>query len=153
MVIICISAFSSCKERMGKVDPPVIPKPVTEVDSPVVLTVYLENSGSMDGYVNGYTGFKQTIYYYLTELRDKVTSSIHLFYINSKVISMGNDIKTYIHNTTPTIFKAGGGNLGTSDIATVLDTLLSRRKKDEVALFISDCVVSPGKNTQYILII
>ena len=79
MVIICISAFSSCKERMGKVDPPVIPKPVTEVDSPVVLTVYLENSGSMDGYVNGNTGFKQTIYYYLTELRDKITSSIHLF--------------------------------------------------------------------------
>ena len=66
MVIICISAFSSCKERMGKVDPPVIPKPVTEVDSPVVLTVYLENTGSMDGYVNGNTGFKQTIYYYLT---------------------------------------------------------------------------------------
>ena len=145
MVIICISAFSSCKERMGKVDPPVIPKPVTEVDSPVVLTVYLENSGSMDGYVNGNTGFKQTIYYYLTELRDKITSSIHLFYINSKVISMGNDIKTYIHSTTPTTFKANGGDLGTSDIATVLDSLLSRRKKDEVVLFISDCVVSPGK--------
>ena len=130
---------------MGKVDPPVIPKPVTEVDSPVVLTVYLENTGSMDGYVNGNTGFKQTIYYYLTELRDKITSSIHLFYINSKVISMGNDIKTYIHSTTPTTFKANGGDLGTSDIATVLDSLLSRRKKDEVVLFISDCVVSPGK--------
>ena len=58
---------------------------------------------------------------------------------------MGYDIKTYIHSTTPTTFKANGGDLGTSDIATVLDSLLSRRKKDEVVLFISDCVVSPVK--------
>lgn len=152
LIIICIFAIISCKKKGGLgpssiVDSvnivPVIPNP--RVTSPVI-NVYLENSGSMDGYVNGNTGFKQSIYYYLSELQGKkAASSINLFYINSKIISRGSDVKSFIHNTNPSTFKAGGGNLGTSDIAVVLDTLLSNRKNGEVSLFISDCIVSPGK--------
>ena len=66
LVIICIFAIVFCK-----IPPPpgnhVIAVPNLEVTSPVI-NVYLENSGSMDGYVNGNTGFKQSIYYYLSEL-------------------------------------------------------------------------------------
>lgn len=119
------------------------PVPITEVKLPIV-SVYLENSGSMNGYVNGNTGFKQSIYYYLTELQDKATSFINLYYINSIVIPQQSNVKEYILNSNPLTFSKKGVT-GTSDIAVMLDTLLRRRNSNEVALFISDCIVSPNK--------
>ena len=109
------------------------------------VNVYLENSGSMDGYVKGNTGFEQSIYAYLTELQiSKIVDSLNLNYVNSRIIPLGNDVERFIHNIEPIDFRKHGGNLGTSDIAIVLDSVLSRHKKNDVSIFISDCIVSPG---------
>lgn len=109
------------------------------------VNVYLENSGSMDGYVKGNTGFEQSIYAYLTELQiSKIVDSLNLNYVNSRIIPLGNDVEKFIHNIEPIDFRKHGGNLGTSDIAIVLDSVLSRHKKNDVSIFISDCIVSPG---------
>ena len=118
---------------------PVQDLPIQEVN------VYLENSGSMDGYVKGNTGFEQSIYAYLTELQiNKIVDSLNLNYVNSRIIPLGNDVEKFIHNIEPIDFRKHGGNLGTSDIAIVLDSVLSRHKKNDVSIFISDCIVSPG---------
>ena len=109
------------------------------------INIYLENSGSMDGYVKGNTGFEQSIYAYLTELQiHKLVDTLNLNYVNSRIISLGYDVEKFIHNIEPANFRRHGGNLGTSDIAIVLDTILSRHKKNDVSIFISDCIVSPG---------
>lgn len=108
------------------------------------FNVYLENSGSMNGYVKGNTGFEQSIYYYLTQIENsEVADSVNLYYINSKVIPQGNDIETFIHHVEPADFQKKGGNLGSSDIAVILDTLLNRHKFNDISLFISDCIFSP----------
>ena len=110
------------------------------------VNVYLENSGSMNGYVKGNTGFEQTLYAFLTELRiAKLVDTLNLNYINSRVIPLGHDAEHFIHHIEPIDFKNRGGNLGTSDIAIVLDTVLTRHKKHDVSIFISDCIVSPGR--------
>ena len=110
------------------------------------INVYLENSGSMDGYVKGNTGFEQSVYAYLTELQiSKLIDTLNLNYINSKVIPRGHDVETFIHNIEPVDFRKHGGNLGTSDIAVVLDSILQRHDKEDISIFISDCIVSPGK--------
>lgn len=99
----------------------------------------------MDGYVKGNTGFEQSIYAYLTELQiNKIVDSLNLNYVNSRIIPLGNDVERFIHNIEPIDFRKHGGNLGTSDIAIVLDSVLSRHKKNDVSIFISDCIVSPG---------
>lgn len=70
------------------------------------FNVYLENSGSMNGYVKGNTGFEQSIYYYLTQIENsEVADSVNLYYINSKVIPQGNDIETFIHHVEPADFQ------------------------------------------------
>lgn len=109
------------------------------------INVYLENSGSMDGYVKGNTGFEQSIYAYLTELQiGKLVDTLNLNYVNSQVIPLGHDVETFIHNVEPVDFRKHGGNLGTSDIAIVLDSILKRHDEHDISIFISDCIVSPG---------
>lgn len=120
--------------------------PLTIVNQPVRdIHVYLENSGSMDGYVKGNTGFEQSIYAYLTELQiGKVVDTLDLNYVNSKVIPLKDNVEEFIHNIEPVDFRIHGGNLGTSDIAVVLDSVLERHKSGDISMFISDCIVSPG---------
>ena len=109
------------------------------------INVYLENSGSMDGYVKGNTGFEQSIYAYLTELQiRKLVDTLNLNYINSQVIPLGHDVEKFIHNIEPADFRKHGGNLGTSDIAIVLDSILKRHDENDISIFVSDCMVSPG---------
>ena len=109
------------------------------------INVYLENSGSMDGYVKGNTGFEQSIYAYLTELQiGKLVDTLNLNYINSQVIPLGHDVEKFIHNIEPADFRKHGGNLDTSDIAIVLDSILKRHSENDISIFVSDCIVSPG---------
>lgn len=116
----------------------------TSSSSTKCLNVYLENSGSMNGYVKGNTGFEQSIYYYLTQIENnEVVDSLNLYYINSKVILQGDDIENFIHHVEPADFQKKGGNLGSSDIAVILDSVLNRHKSDAISLFISDCIFSP----------
>lgn len=112
------------------------------------FNVYLENSGSMNGYVKGNTGFKQSIYFYLSQIENNITDSINLFYINNKVIPLGINIDSFIKNINPVNFVKKGGNTSASDIAVVLDMILNRHKTNEISLFISDCIFSPGKKYQ-----
>lgn len=136
----------SCGRGMdtgGKITKRTLSSPV---DSSVKsINVYLENSGSMDGYVKGNTGFEQSIHAYLSELQiGKIVDTLHLHYVNSRIIPLGHDVEKFIHNIEPTDFRKHGGNLGTSDIAIVLDSILKRHDKNGISIFVSDCIVSPG---------
>jgi len=47
------------------------------------VNVYVENSGSMDGYVKGATEFENIIYSYLSDIKiSGLADSLNLFYIN-----------------------------------------------------------------------
>ncbi len=52
-----------------------------------VFNVYVENSGSMDGYVRGATDFENSVYSYLSDIQncDELCSEMNLFYINSEI--------------------------------------------------------------------
>ena len=75
-------------------------KPVdNEVIKPQAVNVYIENSGSMDGYVKGVTEFEQAVYNYLTDIKiSQFSDSLNLFYINSDIIPQGSDISDFIKN-------------------------------------------------------
>lgn len=142
LTILLIWGFVSCNGRKMAVNPPIKKTVVQPIQN---INVYLENSGSMDGYVEGNTGFEQSIYAYLTELQiGRLADSLNLNYINSQVIPLGHDVEKFIHNIEPADFRIHGGNLGTSDIAIVLDSILKRHDKNGISIFVSDCIVSPG---------
>lgn len=112
-----------------------------------VLNVYLENSGSMDGYVNGGSDFASIIYRYLNHIDNSgwVNDSINLHYINSDVIPLGNDIALFSSkNLTPASFKKMGGSIVSTDISDLLKQVLIRTNNDTISVLISDMIFSPG---------
>lgn len=111
-----------------------------------IVNVYIENSGSMDGYVRGVTEFEQAVYSYLSDIKiSNFSNTLNLFYINSKIIPQGSDISDFIERLEPSTFKIKGGNRGTSDIANVLDSIFSDTQKNEMAILVTDGIFSPGK--------
>lgn len=119
------------------------------------IKVYIENSGSMDGYVKGVTDFENVVYSYLSDLQladlgQKDSTShknrLELNYINSKVLTHKSDVEEFIRKLEPATFKMRGGNRNTSDMSDILDAILNRMESpNDVSIFVSDCIFSPGK--------
>jgi hypothetical protein len=109
------------------------------------VNVFVENSGSMDGYVKGVTEFEEIIYDYLSNIELKISDTINLNYINNKIIFKGSDIQKFIKNIEPSDFKSSGGDIGSSDIAKVLKSVLAETQENEVAILVTDGIFSPGR--------
>lgn len=113
------------------------------------FNVYMENSGSMDGYVKGTTQFEQALYNYLTNIKISVeptiTDSLNLYYINREIIPRGSSLEDFIEKLEPANFRAAGGNRGESDIADVLANVLKNTEGDVVSIMVTDGIFSPGR--------
>lgn len=116
-------------------------------DHPTV-NVYLETSGSMNGYVNGGTSkFQQVVKEYLSGINNaNFAGNVNYYYINSQITPKGQDLGQYITRLTPQSF-ASAGNNGTTDIGALFKTILSKTDNNTISIFISDCIISPGRNT------
>ena len=118
-----------------------------EFENPNV-DVYLENSGSMDGYIAG-KEFKNVIYGYLSDVaiakNHGIVEEMNLFYINKEVLPQTSDLNKFINNLDVETFKHLGGKRNSTDIAELLDTVLNRTKSSKLSILISDFIFSPGK--------
>lgn len=139
----CDNRKSEDREKTGRIVKPI--EPPIELPKPNI-NVYVENSGSMNGYVKGVTEFEQAVYNYLTDIKiSGIANSLNLFYINSKVIPQGSDVEDFILKLEPNTFQAKGGDLGISDISNVLKSILSKTKENEIAILVTDGIFSPGR--------
>lgn len=144
--------------------PPATPETTTEkMDNKATenlpaptIKVYVENSGSMDGYVKGATDFENAVYSYLSDIQlaklgtrtDSITSSknkLELNYINSQILQQPSDIQAFVKALEPAVFRQRGGNRGASDMADILDSIIEHTTDNDISIFISDCIFSPGK--------
>jgi hypothetical protein len=113
------------------------------------LNVYLENSGSMDAYVNGNTAFKDAVYSLLGSFKNDFNGALNLYYLNSKItdsVTRADEqgINGFITTLTPKKFEQKGGNRLSSDMTSLIRQVLDRTGKDQASLLISDFVFSPG---------
>lgn len=133
------SSSSSSSEQMQSNVAPTVPNPV--------VNVYLETSGSMNGYVNGGTSiFQQVVKEFLSGINNaNFASDVNYNYINSKVIPRGNNLDQYITRLTPQSFSSQG-NTATTDIGGIFKTILEATDNNTISIFISDCIISPGRN-------
>jgi hypothetical protein len=119
---------------------------ISAVEFNPIINVYIENSGSMDGYVKGQTEFEHIVYNYLVDLKQiGIAKELNLNYINSEILPQQDDIKDFIEKLEPSSFKAKGGVRGTSDISKMIEEILAEMNDSIVSIFISDCIFSPGK--------
>lgn len=109
------------------------------------IRVYVENSGSMYGYVGTGVGsdFRNMVYNYLTDINSGIFDSLHLNFVNSSIIPRGSSIDDFVRRLEPSTFKVSGGNSGTTDIAEIVKRVFP--SENVVSVLVSDCIISPGK--------
>lgn len=149
LFVLFLHALFSCKgpgtdnggqRHLPPDDTCIMPKPPVE-GGETRISVYVENSGSMKGYVKGVTDFESFIYDYLMKVDlDFNSNKLELNYINSKIEPQNLRLKEFIKNIEPNAF-----NGGSSDIASMIDMILSKTRDNDISIFISDCIFSPGK--------
>lgn len=145
IVVACILSF--CLKTCGHDDKIKIEAnvnvPPDSLPSPN-LNVFLENSGSMDGYMADGSTLKDAVYSYVSDLKP-ICDTIRLAYINSKVIDCNVNLENYIKNLTPQSFASAGGFRGNSDISQVISDVLANTDNNDVSLLISDFILDLPK--------
>lgn len=118
------------------------------------INVFLENSGSMNGYLNDpNTQFKNSVYSILTRLKLFVNQdSLNLFFINKDDQLLfgnasNNDVEAFKDILNPASFsKISKGKTGETDINELIKRCIKKVNDRNLSVFISDCIYSPGKS-------
>lgn len=106
----------------------------------ICLNIYVENSGSMNGYMCNGSNLKDAVYDYASDLK-KHTTICNLFYVNSQIIPCKESLDDYIKNLTPSSFSKAGGNLKDTDLRSIFKLIMSKHEKNTVSVFVSDCIL------------
>ena len=122
--------------------------PPYQLVSDIDVNLYVENSGSMFGYLPD-NSFRDNINYFMngfchTNLCQD--TNIHCFYINSKAWARPNvKVTDFISN-----LKTNATSCGThssTDIALIFDTIFARMGDNTLSILVSDMILSPdGSN-------
>jgi len=119
----------------------------------VAVNVYIENSGSMNGYINGNTEFKSAIQDMLVLLKYEYDEkNINLFFINSQIhpTNIDTDLAGFASALNAKSFKVGA--VASSNLNNVFKQVLAKTAKDTISILISDCIYSiKGNKTEDLL--
>lgn len=105
-----------------------------------LLKVFLENSGSMDGYMCDGSELKDAVKGFVSSTSSDF-DSLSLNFINTSIIPRGNDYRHFIEGLNPVTFKTAGGNRGNTDIGELIDRIIAQTDGNTVSMFISDCIL------------
>lgn len=107
------------------------------------VNIYVENSGSMDGYVSENTEFKTDLFNIIKLLGSESKTPTKKYFINDSIISVNLSDNQYTNGMSQKSFAQLGGNRTTSNIAELIEKLVISHKKGNVDVFVSDCVFDP----------
>lgn len=105
-----------------------------------MLKVYIENSGSMDGYMCDGSQLKDAVYDYVSDL-NRYSDTVSLYYINKVSIPYKGEVRSYIKDLNPTSFRQAGGNRSNSNIGDMISAIVDGMSSTDVSMFISDCIL------------
>jgi|GEM_PF-2125374 len=122
-----------------------------------VYSVYLENSGSLNGYLlaPGDSNFKSNVYHLISTLNglpDK--KALNLYDINTQTIPVALNadaakVSDYLKGLDAAVMKArskaAGGNQSQSNLQQIFQTILDKSGAEEISLLVTDGIFSPGR--------
>ncbi len=139
-LILFFTSGCSHKIEVYELDQP----PCDLPDCKPTIKVFMENSGSMDGYMAEGSKLKDAVFSYITDLMS-LSDTIELNYINSKIIPFKGTTKQYIKALNPGSFKEYGGDRSNSDLSNMLDSVFMHTLDSTICIFVSDCILDlPG---------
>jgi hypothetical protein len=120
---------------------------------PITVNLYIENSGSMNGYVSGRTQFKDALQNLLVDLKYPFgEENINLFFINNQIHKspIKANIVDFADKLSPKSIKIG--HTGSSNLNEIFRKITSKSEKNTVSILFSDFIYSiKGKNTVALL--
>ena len=114
------------------------------ISKKIAYNIYLENSGSMDGYIIGETSYKNTILQLTSDVFQQ-GNIINYFVVNQEIIDINNQVKnfqefsSFINSSQIKQY----GNTKSTEINKIIEMVIDNFKsKDEVAIVFSDLIYS-----------
>lgn len=115
--------------------------PMPDVDNDSIeLKVYVENSGSMDGYMCAGSDLKDAVFDYVSDLK-RLCTSCSLNYINSKIIPYDGELSAYIKGLTSASFAKAGGDRSNTNLMQIFEAIVREQSPGTVSVFVSDCIL------------
>lgn len=149
IVVILLTAVGGCSH--DKIEVSATPVASTIPSQNPCVKVFIENSGSMDGYMCDGSQLKDVVYDYISDI-NRVSTETELYYINSKLIPYNGNLTNYIKALNPVAFKNAGGNRSNTDLGDLIANVLNEVNDTTVCVFVSDCILDlPAKNAQKFL--
>ncbi len=116
-----------------------------------LIKVFIENSGSMDGYVRNTTEFEGALSDLLVQMQYKYNKeNLNINFINTKIHpSEVDEVNTFVEKLDPNKAPYKVGQRATSKFNEILETILDSTTQQNISILISDCIYSldKGKDT------
>lgn len=122
--------------------------PVTPY-KPSKIKLYIENSGSMDGYMFNGSELKDAVYSYVSGLGSH-SDTTEVYFVNSGIYGVNAPLQDIIYKMSPSLFHASPGNKANTDIADIFNMVLSQIEKNSVSILVTDAILDlPKGNTVF----
>lgn len=107
---------------------------------PSKIKLYVENSGSMDGYMFNGSELKDAVYSYVSGLQTH-SDTTELYFVNSDVYSVKAPLHDVIYAMSPATFRSSPGNKANTDIADIFRMVLSQLEENCVCILVTDAIL------------
>lgn len=116
---------------------------------PSKVKLYIENSGSMDGYMFNGSELKDAVYSYVSGLSTH-SDTTEVYFVNSAVYSVNAPLQEVIYSMSPALFHKSPGNKANTDIADIFSMVLSQIETNSVSILVTDAILDlPKGNTVF----
>lgn len=153
--LLCLFLYLSCERSSGNVktseqeaqqDENEQSQTEPQEQNDININLYIENSGSMDGYIRGNSDFKNMLFNFLPDIRH-FYKSVNFRLINEKVYpSETKDVQEFVNNLNPVSDYYLQGNRSYSNMNDIINRILKSSSGDSLSIFLSDCMYAKGKN-------
>ena len=114
--------------------------PPVESYQPSKVKLYVENSGSMDGYMFDGSELKDAVYSYVSGLSTH-SDTTEIYFVNSSVYRVNAPLQNVIYAMSPAVFHSSPGNKANTDIADIFGMVLSQIEENSVSVLVTDAIL------------
>lgn len=107
---------------------------------PSKIKLYVENSGSMDGYMFDGSELKDAVYSYVSGLQTH-SDTTELYFVNTGVYNVTVPLNKFISTMSPATFHKSPGNKANTDIANIFGMILSQLENNCVSILVTDAIL------------
>ena len=107
---------------------------------PSKVKLFIENSGSMDGYMFDGSELKDAVYSYVSGLSSH-SDTTELYFVNSSLFSVNAPLNNVIYAMSPATFHQSPGNKANTDIADIFKMVLSQIEPNSVNVLVTDGIL------------